>query len=480
MNISELITRQAGLRPEAIAIGGRVRKFSYAQLDAAVAHTAERLGALGVAPGAMVGIAMRPLPLNMIVILALARLGAISVPVPPREVAAKRGQIARRFGLTVVVTGNRDFEVEGVPLLMVDPDWMLPPREFRARGPAAGDGAPWRISLTSGTTGLPNGVAWTHARSAALFDCYQEVLPLRPGDRLLCSKGLNEGFMLRYALHALLGGGTLVFDGAPDLSDFVEVIERQRVTHAIVSPSYLQVLVRSLPAGTPCLPALAHLSVGGGVLSATVSSLAQERVTPNVYNNHGAAETGLTALADPDLLRASRDTTGRIVPWVEAQAVDEADKPLADGQAGILRYRSRLFPDAYFKDPEATASRFRNGWFYPGDVGSVEGGLLRVEARSDDMINLGGMKVNPAEVESVLTGHPGVSDAAAFEGRTSGGEPALFAAVVTSGLVPESELVAHCRTRLGTRAPAKIFKVERLPRNSAGKLLRRELAALIQ
>jgi len=180
------------------------------------------------------------------------------------------------------------------------------------------------------------------------------------------------------------------------------------------------------------------------------------------------------------LLRASPEITGRIVPWVEAQAVDESDKVKPAGQSGILRYRSRLFPDGYFKDPEASASRFRDGWFYPGDVGSVEGGLLRVEARSDDMINLGGMKVSPAEVESVLAEHPGVSDAAAFEGRTPRGDRKLFAAVVTSGAVPEDELMAHCRARLGRRAPAKIFKLERLPRNAAGKLLRREIAGLVQ
>jgi acyl-coenzyme A synthetase/AMP-(fatty) acid ligase len=480
MNISDLIRGQARLRPEAVAMGGPKRRLTYAELDASAGHVAERLGALGVAPGELVGVAMRSAPFHMIVILALARLGAISVPVPPGEVAAKREQIARRFGLTAIVSANRSNEVKDVPLLLADPAWMRPPQGFRARDPAPGDDAPWRIVLTSGTTGIPKGVALTHARSAALFDCYKDVLPFGPGDRLLCVKGLGDGFMLRYALHVLLGGGTLVFDTAPKLADFIEVIERRKLTHAIVSPAYLQTLVRSLPAGKPRLPGLANLSVGGGVLSTAVSSLAQERVTPNVYNSHGAAETGLTALADPAMLRASPEYTGRVVPWVEAQAVDESDKALAAGKSGILRYRSRFFPDAYFKDPGASASRFRDGWFYPGDVGSVERGLLRVEARSDDLINLGGMKVLPAEVESVLAEHPGVSDAAAFEGRTPGGDRKLFAAVVTSGAVPEAELMAFCRTRLGTRAPEKIYKVERLPRNEAGKLLRREIAGLVR
>jgi acyl-coenzyme A synthetase/AMP-(fatty) acid ligase len=480
MNISDLISRHAGLRPEAIAIGGPRRRLSYAKLDAAVGHIAERLGALGVAPGDLVGVAMRSSPFHMTVILALARLGAISVPVPPREVAAKRQEIARRFGVTAIISAIQRNEVEGVPVLLADPGWILPPKEFRARDAAPGDDAPWRIVLTSGTTGLPKGVALTHARSAGLFDCYKDVLPFGPGDRLLCAKGLDNGFMLRYALHVLLGGGTLIFNEAPKFSDFIEVIERRRITHAIVSPAYLQTLVRSLPAGKPRLPGLANLSVGGGVLSAVVSGLALERVTPNVYNSHGAAETGLTALADPAMLRASPECTGRIVSWVEAQAVDEADKVQAEGHSGILRYRSRFFPDAYFKDPEASAGRFRGGWFYPGDVGSVERGLLRVEARTDDMLNLGGVKVSPAEIESVLAEHPAVSDAAAFEGRSPQGDQRLFAAVVASGEVPEAELMEHCRTRLGRRAPAKIFKLERLPRNAAGKLLRREIADLVR
>jgi len=483
MNVTDLIARTAQLSPEAIAMRGdrkAFRTFTYAELVAATAHVAERLGALGVAPGDLVGIAMRNTPFHLLVILALARLGAISLPVPLYEPPPRRQKIAQRFGLSAVISGHRDNGVAGFPLLLADSAWSQPPRGYRPQDAAPGDDRPWRVVLTSGTTGVPKGVALTHARSAGLFERYREVLPLGPGDRLLSTRGPDSGFMLRYNLHAFLGGGALVFDNANKPAEFFAAIERHGVTHAIVSPVYLRQLVGGTSAGAQRLPRLAHLSVGGGILSAEVSSLAQAQLTPNVYNNHGSSETGLTALATPDMLRASRDITGRLAPWVEAQAVNEADVVQEGGQAGILRYRSSFFPDAYFKDPEASARSFRGGWFYSGDVGSVDAGLLRVEARSDELINLGGVKISPAEVESVLAAYPGVADAAAFSAATPQGQHRLFAAIVTDSVVRDDELMTHCRSRLGARAPMKIFNLEQLPRNEAGKLLRRELAELVR
>src|SRR6185436_651585 len=139
-------------------------------------------------------------------------------------------------------------------------------------------------------------------------------------------------------------------------------------------------------------------------------------------------ETGLTALGDPQLRRTRPDVTGRLAPWIEAQAVDESDRPLPDGEGGILRYRSPHFVREYYDDPEASARAFRGGWFYPGDIGTVAGRLLTLHSRVDDVINLGGLKVNPNSVEAVLVQHPGVAEAGVFATARANGTARLTAA----------------------------------------------------
>jgi acyl-CoA synthetase (AMP-forming)/AMP-acid ligase II len=166
-----------------------------------------------------------------------------------------------------------------------------------------------------------------------------------------------------------------------------------------------------------------------------------------------------------------------VPPWVEVQVVDEAGMPLPAGETGRLRFRGPEVGDGYLGDPEASAARFRDGWFLPGDVGRLEAGrLLFLEGRADDMINFGGAKLNPLEIEAVLAECPGVLDGAVFATTAPSGRTVLMGAVQTGEGYDEAAALAHCRQRLGWRAPVRLLQVPRLPRNAMGKLLRRELA----
>ncbi|OGA11080.1 MAG: hypothetical protein A3D95_13695 [Betaproteobacteria bacterium RIFCSPHIGHO2_12_FULL_69_13] len=476
MNITDAIARQARERPDAPALIREENRLTFAELDAGIDAFAARLAAEGLAPGQLVGVAMRTAPIKLIALLALARLGAVSIAIAPGPGAAARQALARRYGVAVLLAARKEHGVKGVPLALVGSGWTRRAKGADRAAASAPYDAPWRIALSSGTTGTPKGILWTHAQTLNYLLLYQTVAPAGPQTRYFCLRDLDAGIGLRECLRHLVAGGAVVFGRTTAAEEFVETANRQGVTHAMISPGILQGIVARITATRAVCPKLVHLGVAGSRLPPPLVAQGRARLTPNVYGVYGASEGGLVALADPKLLASDPECSGRIVPWVEAQAVDERHRPLPDGGEGVLRFRGPTFATGFHLDPEASAQAFRDGWFYPGDAGRISGGLLYVQSRIDDLINASGIKVSPAEIERVLEAHPDVLEAAAFGARPEAGLERIYAAVVTRRPVEERALIEHCRVPLGRRAPARIFAVRRLPRSEAGKLLRQELA----
>ena len=475
MNIADLIARQARRRPGAAAIARKGISMTHAQLEASVAHVAGRLAAAGLAPGQLVAVAMRTSPLHLITILALARLGAISIPLSPGEPASERRALAARFGVAAVASDFPEYAVDDVPLVLVDPGWaMRPTPDGLAPGQPAD--ALWRVNLSSGTTGTPKGVPATHEAIVNNVLLSRIVTRTGPAQRYLCFRGLDSMSGLRPCLIHLASGGAVVFGASTEAEHFFQAVAHHNATHVNVSSGLLRTLVKRAPAAAPACPGLIHLDVGGAALAPALAAEAMARITPHVHASYGSTETGRIATARPDMVRRLPGCSGRLSPWVEAQTVDEHDRVLPAGTSGILRYRGIGFADSYYRDPETSARVFRAGWFYPGDIGRIAAGeLLYAEARADEVINVGGRKLSPGEVEQVLERHPDVAEAAAFGVRLARGDR-LYVAVVLRREAPEKALLEHCREPLGRSAPHRIFTLPSLPRNAAGKVLRRELA----
>jgi acyl-CoA synthetase (AMP-forming)/AMP-acid ligase II len=187
----------------------------------------------------------------------------------------------------------------------------------------------------------------------------------------------------------------------------------------------------------------------------------------------------VVALADPQTMAQHPDAAGRFLDWVEAQVVDEHDRPLPEGQSGILRLRGEGVAQGYYGiAPDDHAQRgFRDGWCYPGDMARIASGrLLYIEGRIDDIVTLGGPKINVAAIETLLASHPGVREAAVFGTSGSLGKQFLVAAVVADESVGLAALARHYRDGGGKHGDIlRLVRVPRLPRNAAGKVLKQEL-----
>jgi long-chain acyl-CoA synthetase len=482
MDLMQLIDRQAQVRPEAIALIRGASVVTFWQLAGAIRNLATHLAAQGIAPGDRVGIAMGQTPFHVIVILALARIGAVSLPVHARHPAGTRKAIVDHFTPVTIVAGREKDRVEGCSLLLADPSWLRKPAEAKLppTDEDMGDRA-WRINLSSGTTGLPRGVLRTHNDLVTQILFEASVVRFDAATRFLCAMDINLGASLRRVLRHLTAGGAVIFTESTSWDAVEGVLASNQPTHSFVSPGFLSGRIRELGERRAPCPALTYVAVGGGCLSPALRQRVAEQITPNVFSVYGSTESGWMAMQYPDDPQLEPESVGRVVPWAEMQVVDAGDNPLPAGEQGHLRFRGHGFATSYCENPEATARFFRNGWFYPGDIGRVSPrGFLFIDTREDDMLNVGGLKVMPGESEGVLAAHPAVAEAAVFRTASASGEEFLVAAVVKREEVDDKALLEYCREKLGPRSPHRVVSVRELPRDAMGKVLRGALVKKIK
>lgn len=154
--------------------------------------------------------------------------------------------------------------------------------------------------------------------------------------------------------------------------------------------------------------------------------------------------------------------------------------PVAQGEEGAVRVRTPYMVAEYFENPAETAKSFLDGWFYTGDLGFIDAqGRLVLSGRKQDVINRGGVKINPFRIDACLQALHGVEDAAAFSFEMESGEIGIGAAIVANELIDTEEIRQKAMKILGQLAsPEVVFKTDSIPRNQMGKIVRREIAAL--
>ena len=478
MNVCAAIAHNARTQPHAPAVIEPDRAISYAELHERVLRTASALADRGIRSADRVAIRLPNSATHLIAQLALARIGAVSIPLHTAKPADALAAFKARFAPAAVIGLSQAQAIDGVPLILADDDLLRPiPADRRSRPAAAGGEAPFCIALSSGTTGEPKAIVWSHDRLLGHWRLQQGVRAFGPGVRFLPFMGFDAFYPSAACMFVLFGGGAVIVTPDVSLKRLEEAVDRFGATHVLSSPALIARFLDTLGPEGPRFPGLVALRLAGSLLPPQMLRALMRRVTPNIVNDYGSTEAGLTASGDRDTLLMHPAAVGRLMPWVEAQAVADDGVPLPAGTSGVLAFRGAGYPSACFDAPDPGAGEFRDGWFHPGDYGRVlPDGALIIDGRVDEMINLGGTKVAPGEVERVLLQDPDVREAAAYGLETASGQTVLLAAVVMKGAFDEKSLLARCRTQLGQRAPMRLVQVDALPRNDAGKVMRRVLA----
>jgi acyl-coenzyme A synthetase/AMP-(fatty) acid ligase len=187
----------------------------------------------------------------------------------------------------------------------------------------------------------------------------------------------------------------------------------------------------------------------------------------------------MVTYATPEMLADHPDTVGKVCGWAKIETVDSEDNLLPSGTKGQIRIRSEHQVKGYYLDEERSNRFFRDEWFYPGDIGHFDAdGLLYIDGRIDDQINLGGMMIYPEDIENTLILHPAVVDAGFFVKVEGENYEVPAVALVLNDISQMREVQLYAVSALGPLAPTRYISVLSIPRTATGKLIRKELAAI--
>ena len=467
MNITEPIRRAARVHPTAVAI---IRAdhtgVSYRAFDRMINAAARHLSSEGIAAGQTVGLAITGPDefAGLIVALALARLGVASAdPALPSE----RMDVCIIEGGRAAKPGVRSLAIESVLSGMTSPETDVAPVIPYPDGSGV-----FRIFASSGTMGTPSFSAISHDMMAARVADSWLAVGRVPAVQI-CAIGMGITWGCTRMLRTFWTAGTLVLTNPRDA---VAAIRRHRVNALSIAPISLQQVVGALPAGAARPPSLEMIEVGGSTLPAGLGAVARQKLCDTLFSHFGATETGGIASGPLSAFGDVPGAVGYVHAGMEVEAVDEGDRTLPPNTAGILRIRGANVIAGYVGDTAVSATVFRDGWFYCGDVGAVSPeGLVTVHGRNNDFINAGGNKVSPKVIEDVLLSLPQVTDAAAFGVPDRMGVVQIWAAIVPAKPVDPTALLGLCRERLADKAPKFLIQVKALPRNANGKIVRADL-----
>ena len=483
LNLADALTSHArNIADEAAIVEGR-QILSYGALHERVLKIATYFSAKALSPHAIVGVALRDTGLHLSILYGLARAGFVILPMDCRWTAVEKERVARHFGASLTLCERGDTLAPDIATETVDGDWLanverLPlARSF----PSSGD-TPLLLSLSSGTTGRPKGPLIAHKHFFRRFMTHWINLGLNGRHRFISATPLYFGGGRTFAMSVLFSGGTVIMHPPPYRPlDLIAAVEETNATGLFLVPTTLRRLLERSDTELAPLRKLDLLISSGAPLTPAERRDIKQRLCDNFFEYYASTEGGGISLLCPEDHAHYLNSVGRPIFSVEVEVVDDAGKTLPPGEVGLLRYRGPGVAEGYYRDEEASREAFRDGWFYPGDLAARnEHGYIFLRGRRKDMILRGGINIYPAEIEATLMLHPAVAEAAVF-GIPSvefGEEVAAF--VQLRNATETGALRQWCEGKLAPYKRPKVIKVvETMPRNSAGKVSKNELLALL-
>jgi acyl-CoA synthetase (AMP-forming)/AMP-acid ligase II len=494
LELASLIQRQARYKPDATAVVFNDQRLTYAQFWQRVARAGSALRSFGVKPGDKVAtVAANSLEL-LEIYWAVPTIGAVLVPLSPLLLRDGLASLLKASDTRCLLADSsmlpvlREMRGELPPAVLLtdgEAEGFRDYRKLAAAQPAALDPASVRtddlfnIMFTSGTTGMPKGIMHTHLVRSMYALLMGSAFRMTPESRAMHSGAIVFNGAFVTMMPAFFLGATYVLAPRFDPAQVIAAIERERVTHIMLVPAQI-VAILDCPGFDPrrlqsleCI-----LSLGAPLLQQDKDRL-QALLPGRLYELYGLTEGFLTIL-DREEVPKRPGTVGVPPACFHMRIVREDGTDAPVGEAGEIVGRGPMLMTGYYNRPDLTAQAVREGWLHTGDVGFVDGdGYLHLVDRLKDMIDSGGVKVYPRDVEEVAARHPEVSEVAVFGiPDERWGETPMAAVIVRPGAtVTEEELLRWINERVSARYQrvSRVSILRDFPRSAAGKTLKREL-----
>jgi long-chain acyl-CoA synthetase len=309
-------------------------------------------------------------------------------------------------------------------------------------------------------------------------ECFRDTVGVSDEDVILCVVPLSHAHGLGNGLLASLrSGAALVLMESFDRRRVMRTLEAEGVTIFPGVPFMFKILAETSLPNVPDLSVLRLCFSAGAPLTRQTFTAFRDRFGIPVRQLYGSSETGAVSINLDDDIDRLWGSVGPPLVGMDIQIFDDAGQPLGPDQEGAVGIQSPSMFGGYATPGGLRRDAIRGGYFFPGDRGRRDAqGRITLTGRETLFINVGGNKVDPAEVESVLASHPAVREAVVLGTRGASGDEVVKAVVVLEQPAEEAELIAHCRERVaGFKVPRVVELRDELPRNPLGKLLRKYL-----
>jgi long-chain acyl-CoA synthetase len=487
-NLSDPIFTHAHTRPDAPALVDGPDALTYRALAEFVAKASVYLRDLGIGQGERIGIALGNSIDHVILLFALLRIGAVPVELPADDSGEAIATIAQRYGIRTIFTEPTKDLPAGITRHRVMADWRatIARKNGDARCTAEGD-ALELLNLTTGSTGTPSGVIWTHRKflqrcEVRLGTYYPDGLGGNlPRDMLLTASMRYAWFFLVTVMQIFAGGRLVILPSFAKPIEMVRTIASWKGAICCATANMCRLFLIAAPESDRLFPDLYALEASGLPLFPWEKEAMIARVVENFREGYGTAGIGAISVLLPTDMSRKPGSVGRPLPLLEVQIVDDSGQPHPPGSYGAIRCRSPLLSRPCPENGGGPrAEYFRGEWYYPGDIGMLDAdGYLYLRGRVADIIRRAGHEVFAPDVEAAIVRHLLVAEAAVVGIPSPSVGEEVIAFVVKGGALEHDDLARHCQTVLApAQRPDRIFYIAALPRLDAGKIDRARLQSL--
>lgn len=503
-NVGNLLSKRAFLHPdkEAFVDVHQNMRLTYSQFNRNANRTANALAGIGVRQGDRVGVLLMNSAEYMEFFFAIAKIGAVCVPLNFRLVADELAYIVKDSGTRTLLYGNEfeavvsEIRAKGAEATQVA-NWVhvgghsqsdteaynfeeLKRKALDREPERSGfDDDPLFIMYTSGTTGLPKGAVQTHNTVLWAALTMAVTWEMRQSDRFLIALPLFHVGALMPAVMCVYCGITTVTTKTFDPALYWKVIASERATNSLMVPTVLQMMLQVPEKDTCDFSSFRWTALAGAPIPVSLLEVS------TAMGLHVEQLFGLTEACGPGCQLMGDDvarkvgSAGKPFLFTEVKVVDPEDNEVPPGTPGELIIQGKNIMLKYWNLPEESARTLRGGWLHTGDVATMdEEGFVYIVDRLKDMIISGGENIYPAEIEKILAGLPGVAQVAVI-GQPDpkwGETPMALIVPIAGSNLDEQQVLNFCQGKMARyKIPKKVKFIEALPLTPTGKVQKRIL-----
>ncbi|WP_082234695.1 long-chain-fatty-acid--CoA ligase [Halobacillus massiliensis] len=503
MNLSDQLTVTAQREPEKTAYVFQDQEVSYKVFDDSVTKFASQLSKFGYKKGDHIALVSGNSPLFMVGLYGALRAGVTVIPINPTYTADEMVYILKNGDVRGVITVDllmEKFEQLDNELMVENYfvgdsgaksnssslNYKMKPftdlvedGDLHYKGPDLSSDDTAVILYTSGTTGKPKGAMLTHQNLYSNATDTADYLRINSHDRIVATLPMFHVFCLTVALNApIMNGGTILIVPQFSPDDVFRIAGKYKATVFAGVPTMYNYLLQTGREKVDTFKDMRICVSGGSSLPVTLLYDFEKMFKVRISEGYGLSEASPVTAFNPLDRPRKPGSIGTNITNVENKIVDELGEEVPVGEVGELIVQGPNVMKGYYKMPEETAVAIKDGWLYTGDMAKKdEEGYFYIVDRKKDMIIVGGYNVYPREVEEVLYSHPDISEAAVVGApHPESGETVVCFVVSADENLDETKLKEFCKKSLAKyKQPSEIHFMAELPKNTTGKILRKNL-----